>query len=79
MAICLVGLVGALKSLLEGFEIDEMKRLSFCSVGFLKGCIWRFLSLDMPLSSFVLLSKERSSEKSSVCRMTVHPAGKMLW
>lgn len=29
IAICRVGLVGALKSLLEGFDIEEMKRLSF--------------------------------------------------
>ncbi|KAG7152102.1 hypothetical protein HYQ46_012071 [Verticillium longisporum] len=34
MAICLVGLAAGLKSLLEGFEMEEMKRLSFCKVGF---------------------------------------------
>lgn len=37
IAICLVGLVGALKSLLEGFEMEDMNRLSFCKVGCLYG------------------------------------------
>jgi hypothetical protein len=37
IAICRVGLVGVLKSLLEGFDIEDMKRLSFCNVGCLKG------------------------------------------
>lgn len=37
MAICRVGLVGVLKSLLEGLEMEDMKRLSFCNVGCLKG------------------------------------------
>ena len=37
IAICRVGLAGALKSLLEGFEIDDMKRLSLRNVGCLKG------------------------------------------
>lgn len=51
IAICLVGLVGALKSLLEGIEIDDMKRLSLRKVGSLNGWILCLFSLGMPLSS----------------------------
>jgi hypothetical protein len=39
MAICLLGLDGDLKSLLEGFEMEDIKRVSFCKVGFLNGWI----------------------------------------
>ena len=39
IAICLVGLVGALKSLLDGFEMEDIKRLSLRKVGSLKGWI----------------------------------------
>jgi len=35
MAIWRVGLAAGLKSELEGFEVEDMKRLSFCSVGLL--------------------------------------------
>lgn len=62
IAICLVGLVGALKSWLEGFEMEDMKRLSFCKVGFLYGWICRFLALGIPLSSFA-----SSSSSPSLC------------
>jgi hypothetical protein len=37
IAICLVGLVGALKSLLEGLEMEDIKRLSLRRVGCLNG------------------------------------------
>jgi len=35
MAICLIGLAAGRKLELEGFEMDEMKRLSLCRVGLL--------------------------------------------
>lgn len=51
IAICRVGLVGALKLLLEGFEMEDMKRLSLRNVGCLKGWIWCRFSLGSPLIS----------------------------
>lgn len=83
-AICLVGDVGPLKSLLDGIDIDEMNTVSFCTVVRANLCdIVRFwLGSESSVGSritdillFLLMFSSISSTSSSVWSTTVHPGG----
>ena len=84
MAMCLVGLVAGLKSLLLGLLMLEMNKLSFCSVGLVKECtcVLGGLSRPLPLSTSPSPDEKEgtrvvlSSDSSSVWRTTVQPLGK---
>ena len=74
IAICLVGDVAGLKSTLLGFEMEDMKRLSRCSVGLLKRWMWLLFRGRYGSSSFSELESGSSSSSDSI--IIVHPGGK---
>jgi hypothetical protein len=89
MAIWRVGLAAGLNSLLEGLEMDEMKRLSWCSVGLVKewmcgrgsaGCSGPLAAGVLPWASAGPSSLFRSSVSalSSVWMTMVQPTGNAL-
>jgi len=87
IAVDLVGEWGALKSLLDGMEMDERYSESFCNVGLVNRCVTVCLGGGVSSGTswvrltllFLRILSSTSSTSSTVCRITVHPGGKAEW